>query len=110
MKLPTLVQEIAGIIGQRTALALCEANGRQKIYVPLTANPRTKLARMIGITATAKLVEHYPGKLLLLPACKAFTKEKRDSKIKALALGHSTRELSKQFGLTVRQINNIVRG
>jgi Mor transcription activator family len=108
MKTPT-TEELADLLGShRAANALLQAAGGQMLYVPTRLRAETKLARMIGLHATHRLMSQWAGQQLRLPGLVAKMRFQRDAKIRQAAVGTSPDQLARQYGLTVRQIYNIL--
>lgn len=108
MRTPT-IEELAHLMGSRRAAnALLQVAGGQMLYVPTRLRAETKLARMIGLHATQRLMNQWAGQQLRLPGLAAKMRFQRDAKIRQAAAGTSPDQLARQYGLTVRQIYNIL--
>ncbi len=109
MKTPS-PQELAELLGSRRAAnALLQASGGKMLYVPTRLRTETKLARMIGLHATHRLMSRWAGQQLRLPGLAAKQRAQRDLQIKRqVAAGTSPDQLARLHGLTVRHIYNIL--
>ncbi len=107
--LSPLVLELIDMIGKRTTMALLRAAGGQLIYVPRKLTANTKLAQMVGLQATHRMMTRWSGQQIRLPGLAATDRAKRDMVIKRnAAAGQPIDRLAAQNGLTVRQIYNIL--
>lgn len=108
--LSPLAMELTQLIGKRTAMALLRAAGGRTVYVPSKPSSRTRLATMIGPTATAKLQGRWGGQNIMLPTLAAIDRAKRDAEIRQQAAeGMSRPDISKLHSLSMRHICNILR-
>lgn len=107
--LPPRLAQLAETIGLAATLRLVECRGGTKIYVPESATAEHWLARTIGVAALQKLVDAYRGDMLEIDRAAAAVRAARDREIIArYAAGESTATLALAFGLTQRQIFNIL--
>lgn len=109
MKTPSH-EELSELLGsRRAATALLQTAGGQMLYVPTRLRAETKLARMIGLHATHRLMNRWAGQQLRLPSFVAKQRAQRDLQIKRQAAGGTTPvQLARLHGLTVRHIYNIL--
>lgn len=63
---------LARLIGRAATLALVEAYGGTRVYVPHTINQAAPLARAIGLDAARRLAEQYGRIELSVPQAKAW--------------------------------------
>lgn len=91
----------------RTLAAACAPRIAAQVETVVLETVRRELP---GVLADV-LREQFPGETLHLyiPKRSVHDRKRRDMAICREHNGHNTRELSKQYGLTPQQINNIVR-
>lgn len=112
--LPTATAKLSELIGSDGTIALIEyarqGDGKRHIYVPLRPKPGNNLVQLIGMEAAAKLAKEFGGQVIELPKYKAIDRAQRDQQVKNMAAaGLTLKKIAKTFGLTVRQIQNLVR-
>lgn len=105
-----VLQEIAYLIGLAATLKLVEAYGGVRLYVPKRFDPDHPLVKLIGHANAAKLVECYGGdEHFDIPRAAAATRAARNALIREERLrGATRREIALRYGLTERQICNII--
>ena len=69
---PAEAQRLIDLIGVEHALRLMEQHGGSRVFVPVRANPKQRLARELSPAAEAALVEEFGGNNLEVPLCKAW--------------------------------------
>lgn len=107
--LPPRLAELAGAIGLAATLALVEARGGTRLYIPERAAPEHWLARTIGPDAFRRLAADYAGEQLEIDRAAGAVRAARDRAIRAAAdAGASTAKLALDYGLTQRQIFTIL--
>ena len=101
---------LAEIIGLAEALRLVEKRGGTRIYIPEVADPDHWLADVIGTSSLANLVKHYARESIEIDRGCAALRAVRDRLIICrYSEGRaSTAALALEFGLTQRQIFNIL--
>lgn len=101
---------LAEIIGLAEALHLVEKRGGTRIYIPESAEPDHWLVDVIGVDALANLVSHYARESIEIDRGCAALRAVRDRLIiERYSQGRaSTAALALEFGLTQRQIFNIL--
>lgn len=120
--LPRSVQEIADCIGREKALELvgklprlrppsCTKNEQRVcLYVPEQLTDNHRLIELIGKPAAQKLVDRFPGEILHLATCRGLINAHRDRAVVRMRRdGWSLATISWSFGLSQRQITNILR-
>ncbi|WP_293766365.1 Mor transcription activator family protein [uncultured Aquitalea sp.] len=107
--LPTVLQEIANLIGLPATLVLVRTYGGRRMYVPKRFDPDHPIVKLLGHEAAAKLIEVYGGlEHFDLPKGEVAIKAARDRQIRLERAGGSTyATLALRFALTERQIRNI---
>lgn len=108
--LPPSLQELVLILELPPTLRLVEHVGGTGVFVPTTerCKPEHQLARIVGFAALLKLAEARGGEYIEIPRAASALRAVRDNQIKALYPSKSQRELALLFGLTERQIRNIL--
>ncbi|WP_441253625.1 hypothetical protein [Bradyrhizobium sp. 613_E4_N2_2] len=119
-RLPKSTQEIAEVIGRERALFLVGQlprsysydKGRRvtHLYVPATLKPAHYLVQLLGWMDAMKLVSHFGGEILYPATCEEIARGFRDQNIRRLsAEGMSAVEIAEWFGMSDRQVRNILR-
>lgn len=67
---PAELARIADVIGAEPTLALIEAHGGTRLYVPHALTPGHKLIKLLGREAAQRLVAQHGGARLAVPLCK----------------------------------------
>lgn len=107
--LPPRLAELAGVIGLAATLRLVEARGGTRVYVPEAANDDHWLMRLIGRGPFERLVAWRPREHVELDRAAGALRAARDRQILAEhQAGASSSALALQYGLTQRQIFNIL--
>lgn len=108
--LPSILQDMAELIGLPATLKLVEAYGGVRLYIPKRFDPDHPLVKLVGHAHAAKLCESYGGELHFdIPRAVAATRAARDARMRNdRALGATHRELALRYVLTERQIRNIL--
>ncbi len=65
------IERISEIVGVRAALMLAGFFGKQgqRVYVPVIADPKHIIAKLIGLPEYQKLVQAYGGQSITVPEC-----------------------------------------
>lgn len=104
----TTAAQVDLLIGKRARLAL--AHARDGVYVPINPKPTSPLVAMIGMGNAMKLAQIFGGGMVHLCKDTAKKLERRNSEMKEAAqLGATQRALAKEYGLTTRQVSNILK-
>lgn len=108
--LPSILQDMAELIGLPATLKLVEAYGGVRLYIPKRFDPDHPLVKLVGHAHAAKLCESYGGELHFdIPRAVAATRAARDARMRNdRSLGATHRELALRYVLTERQIRNIL--
>lgn len=108
--LPPRLTELVGVIGLPATLRLVEARGGTRFYVPAKASPDHWLTSLIGLEALQALVRARAADMVELDRADAAMRAARDRIMReAHASGSaSTSMLALQYGLTQRQVFNIL--
>lgn len=118
-ELPALLREIADVVSAATgdarqglaaALAIAEARGGQRIYMPVALQPEHWLVRTIGMTAATALAQHFPkGECLDVPfgpAGSYLAERRRRARLYAEAVSGnlSANDAARRIGVTRRAV------
>ncbi len=104
----TTAEQVDQIIGKRVRLAL--AHARESVYIPLNPKPSSPLAAMVGLGNAVKLAQVFGGGMVHLRKDASERIERRNAEMKKAAqLGATQRALAKEYGLTTRQVSNILK-
>jgi len=109
--LPPTAAQMVAVIGLEAVLALVEACGGARVYVP---QPQAlgvdhTLVRALGLDAAERLAAHYGGDAITVPRCLAALRGARNRAIRERhAGGARPPSLARRFGLTERQVYAIL--
>lgn len=107
-RLPITLQEMDQLIGTKAVFQLVEKYGGIRFYVPQKIHADHELAKLIGMEAAEKLAREYGGSAHEIPRALLASIDRRNQEIKNEYKTHSQRQLARKYGLTERQIRNIV--
>lgn len=100
------VLDLLTIIGPRGFLALVLVYGGNYFYV----SKRPHLEELLGAKAAVALRDEFAGTRVWLPSLNALHIERRNARIRQLRRqGGRVSELGTQFGLSMRQIQNVTK-
>lgn len=103
--LPPLLDEIAELAGLEAALALAEAAGGEKRYIPGDPTPDHWLTQACGAQAAAKIAYRYGGNLLEIPRGPAGSAAKTARRIRdMMEAGASSNEIARATGVVFRTV------
>jgi len=95
--------EIAARIGPRATLALIEAEGGRRVFVPHRPNQATPLARAIGLPAAQALAKAGGGVWLRVPLARAW-------RVRLYRhCGATYRDIAGWLGITESQVSKLLR-
>lgn len=109
--LPASARDLAGLIGLPATLRLVEKwGGVMRLYVPRDIAADHELARVLGLDAARALSARYDGDYLpSVPRCADALRQARNrALLRRRAEGASPAILALEFGITERQIWNIL--
>lgn len=110
--LPPLLQDFERLIGLQATLALVQAYGGLRIYIPTPARaqPDHPIAKIIGHTNLLALAEVYGAEShFQLPKAHRALVALRNARItKAYLTANTSRELAAEYNLTERHVERIV--
>ncbi len=97
------------LIGADAAAALVAQRGGHQVVVPTTVRAECLLTQLAGEIAMRRVVFELSGAVVYVPL--RSRNADRDRRIREEAAGgQSAAELSHRYGLSVRQLRNILRG
>lgn len=100
--------ELAGLIGNDAAQALCSTLGGVTLYVPMLADASGDLAKIIGAPALRKLAQVYGGDMIVVPNRRK--EGPRKSKIlDMLARGIAPRDIALSLDVTQRYVEYLAK-
>ena len=103
--------ELIAAIGTQLALRLVAERGGQRVYIPTESrlNDDCPLARIVGVTAAARLSKLWAGEWLTIPRAMAYMRRRRDREIRArYPAGETAAALAREFEISERQVYVIV--
>lgn len=102
MKQERLTGALLSLLGEEGFIALCEAYGGRRLFVPATADG-SKLERAVGTGIAGKLVERYGRDYVPVP----LAKERRALHYRAI--GCTNGEIARRLGIAEASVNRIFR-
>ena len=100
--------ELAGLIGNDAAQALCSTRGGVTLYVPMQADPAGEIAWIIGVPALRKLAQVYGGDMIVVPNRRK--EGPRKSKIlEMLDKGMAPRDIALALDVTQRYVEYLAK-
>jgi uncharacterized protein (DUF433 family) len=108
--LPGILREFADLIGLPATLRLVESYGGVRLYVPQRLAEDHPLALLIGASAARQLADVYGGEEHFdIPRAVAIARQVRNRRLREERdRGMSHRDLALKYGLTERQVRNIL--
>lgn len=104
----SLRDELEGLIGSEGLRALSITHGGRRVYVPRKVRASHWLAVRIGQAAADALARQYGGCRIEIPSSR---RSERDGAIRRdRAAGCSVAEIASKWGLSERQVYNILSG
>ena len=98
-------EEIAQVIGEAPARALCDHLGGTTLYVPAQIGPAHPVTAAIGAKAARELAEHFRGSHLQLP--KAYLRRQRVLELRA-STDMTIAQIALATDYTERHVHNIL--
>lgn len=100
---PAELADLTRCIGPRAVLALIEAEGGSRVFVPKAPNQGMHLARMIGLDAARELAVEWGGAYLSVPLARAW-------RVRVYrAEGETQRGIARRLGITESQVWKLLR-
>lgn len=107
--LPPLLAELAEVIPLQAALKLSDHYGGTRLYIPGVPAPESGLVALLGPRTVRALSRRYGGETLEVPRSAALKRSLRNEELRhRRAAGESVTTLVRRFGLTARQVRNIL--
>ncbi|AKH36878.1 MULTISPECIES: Mor transcription activator family protein [Nitrosomonas] len=107
--LPSILQEIAELIGLPATLQLVQHYGGVRLYVPKRLSEDHILITIVGEIAALKLVERFGGlDHFDIPKAQTISLALRNAKIREEKSTSSVRQLALKYHLTERQVRKIL--
>ena len=107
--LPKGLREIAELVGLHSAVELARVCGGTRIIIPAVARPDSPIARAVGSEGAAVISKRYAGEQVYIPSAASILRRRRDAAIvRAYEKGKTAPALSRQHGLTERQVRGII--
>ncbi|MDR0249918.1 MAG: hypothetical protein LBI35_01170 [Burkholderiales bacterium] len=110
--LPRTIRDMVGLIGWSATIAFVKAFGGKRIHIPkrLESSWVAVLAETVGEEEAIKLVKHYGAESLNVPFCRDLMQAVRNVEIvRAYDAGTCLNELVDQYGISHRQLQNILK-
>ena len=108
-ELPKSIQELAATLGLDATLAIVEARGGIRLYVPRGWRSDHWLVPLIGPDALRQLVAHWGGEEIDIPRCEASLRAARERQIGTELQGDSVARVARRYGYTERGIRKLRR-
>lgn len=106
--LPQVARDLASCIGIQAVLLLIAKYGGTRLYVPLDPKENHPIEQLIGSHSLMKLAQRYGGDTLEIPRALIANISARNVQIKQEYHILSQSQLARKYGMTERQIRNIV--
>lgn len=104
-----IVAELIERIGFADTMELVRRWGNRRLDVPMKVAPGDPLALTLGLEGAQRLVQHYAGQRLELPAEKRAMRDHRDEAIFAESATMSQEALGLRWGLTRQGVGAVLR-
>lgn len=105
-----IVRELADKMGLGDAIEIIRRWGGRELYVGVKIEPGDPLALTLGLDAAQRLVKHYGGQRLQLPAERNALLDLRNESIVAEhEAGSSHEQIGLRYGLTRQAVSHILR-
>jgi len=109
--LPGILRDLVDLIGLAGTMKLVEHYGGVRLYVPVKYDPGHPIAKLLGGESFLKLIDAYGGEEHFdIPKADRAMIALRNRRIREDYSVMSQRQLALKYGLTERQIRNIVAG
>ncbi|MDR2172666.1 MAG: hypothetical protein LBE32_00405 [Burkholderiales bacterium] len=110
--LPRTIRDMVSLIGWPATIAFVRAFGGKRIYIPRSASSgwAAALAEVVGEDALMKLCRFYGDTRMNVPFCRGAMMQIRNVEIvHAYDSGTSLNELVDRYGISHRQLQNILK-
>ncbi|MBD3746705.1 MAG: hypothetical protein IE932_10900 [Sphingopyxis terrae] len=110
--LPPLLAEIAEVAGEEAALALAQARGGTRVYIPPVIDPDHWISKLIGHQAALRVCDRLTaglaGRRVDLPlgptGTNATMRAQQAHADRMIIAGRSERDIARETGYTTRQV------
>ncbi len=104
------IRELSNVIGLADAIEVVRRWGGRDMYVPVKVESGDPLALTLGLDTARRMVAHYGGQRLQLPAERNALLDLRNAAIIAQHDGGASMEsIGLQYGLTRQAVSHILR-
>ncbi len=101
--------QVARLIGEFNADALCDEIGGRDVVIPSTPETSSAFDRLLGKSLAATVKEQFGGQTVYVPYCFGLSRQQRNADIRGRRVAGSTiAELAAHFHLSERRIRQIV--
>lgn len=100
--------ELAGIVGDDAAQALCSTRGGVTLYVPKLLAEGGEIAKIIGVPALRLLARVYGGEMIVVPNRRKAGPQKGKI-LDMLARGASARDIALRLDVTQRYVEYLAK-
>ncbi|MGB1762983.1 Mor transcription activator family protein [Alloalcanivorax xenomutans] len=108
--LPELLQEISQLIGIPATLLLVEHFGGIHLFIPTHFSDQRAFVAVVGHRAASLLIQQYGGNTLYIARAASALRALRNMEIAGrFEGGLSAERLAREYGVSVRQIWNILK-
>jgi len=105
-----ILRELADKVGLADTIEIVRRWGGRELYVHAKVEPGDPLALVMGLESARRLVEHFGGQRLQLPAERNALLDLRNAAIIAEHKeGHSHEQIGVRYGLTRQAVSHILR-
>lgn len=95
--------ELVDVIGEAGLIALAEAFGGRRLYVPLRVNDRHPITVAIGVEATQRLCHHFAASIIRVP----LARELRAARYRSEGLSNA--RIAARLGLTEGGVRSLFK-
>lgn len=100
--------ELAGLIGEDAAQALCSTRGGVTLYVPKLMDENGEIAKIIGVASLHKLAQVYGGEMIAVPNRRKAGPRKGEV-LELLERGLGPREVALALDVTQRYVEYLAK-
>lgn len=104
-----MFEQLAEVVGESAAEALCNAWGGLRVYVPAQVDDRHPIYFAVGMDAARKLCARFSGETLTIPKLDRLRRARRNAQIVAeYQAGASGSQLARKYGLHEGSVYQLV--
>lgn len=108
-RLPPVLRRVADQLGEAIALEIADRYSGRCMYVPVVITEDHPIAQRLGMEAAIGLAKMFRGELVDIPRCSELERERRNARLlEARSKGESVTSLTERFGLSRRQVFNVL--